>query len=740
GGYEGLREILGLSNVAVVPNADVHRGCLPVAGRPGELRCVGVASSVGPYLALLPLPNGPDHGDGTADYFSSPARVTREDNFTVRLDHQLGARDSLFVRYTFDDSGVTIPDKIPTFGVALKSRYQYATVEEKHAFSANTLNAFRFSYNRSFSDSRATQTLGPTPELAFLPGQELIGTINIEALVTTVFEGGFGTQAPLPRTFAYNLFEASDDVSHARGAHSFKWGFGFKRNQLNAQELANNPRGIYGFRTLEDFLRGRPFLFRGEAPGTSTERGWRQSIFGFYGQDDFRPRHNLTLNLGLRYEFVTTPTEVHGRSSALVRVTDPDVTPGPIWVRNPSLKNFAPRVGLAWDPHADGRSSVRVGFGMYYDLPVSYFYSIQGSRTFPYSFTGTVNNPPFPRPSDIFITPSARSLNVFNPDLATPAKIQYSLTYQRELWGGAVVTAGFVGGDGYHLLRHEEANHFIPTVLADGRHFYPAGAPRVNPNFNTIRMASTDVTSSYRALQLEVERRFADGFAFQVAYTLSKSTDTNSGAWGTDIRNQESFAEDPLDLARDLAPSGFDTRHVLTFNYSYLIPTGRARRGLAGLLAGGWQLNGITTLSSGQPFTVVLGGNRSRTYPGNTRSRPDLRPGFAGDIILGGPDRYFDPAAFVAPPAGFTGNVGRNSLYGPGLVNFDVSLAKLVRLGESRSLQFRVEAFNVFNRANFGIPLRVVFDSAGSPIGSAGQIKNTVTPSRQVQLGLKFAF
>ncbi|HEU4710347.1 MAG TPA: TonB-dependent receptor [Pyrinomonadaceae bacterium] len=739
-GYEGLREVLGLSNVTVVPSADVHRGCLPSSSSPDGLRCIGIDPRIKPYLDLYPLPNGPDHGDGTADFFSSPAKTTKEDNFTVRFDYEFNKRDSFFARYTYDDAEVVLPDAVPIFAQNFNSRYQYLTLSEQRVISSKMLNVFRFGFNRSYSDSEAVQTIGETPELAFMPGQTIIGNLVIDSTATSVFDGGFGPVSALPRTFAYNLFQFSDDLSYTRGRHFLKFGGSFSRNQLNAKDLAFIPRGTFSFRTMETFLRAQPYLFRAEAPGSDTQRAWRQNIFGFYIQDDWSVSSRLRLNLGLRYEFVTIPHEIHGKSSTLINLTDKDPTIGPLWQRNPSLKDFAPRLGFAWDIFGDGKTSLRGGFGMYYDLPMSYFYSIQGSRTFPFHFTGTVSNPPFPNALNGLFTPSARSLVTFDKNLSTPTKLQYNATIQREIQAGTVVSLGYVGSRGYHLLRHREANHFIPTILPDGRRFYPAGAPRVNPNFNTIRMATTDVNSNYNGMYAGILRRFQRGLQFQVSYTLSESRDTNSGAWGTDIRNQESFVEDPLDMQADYALSGFNPRHVLTFNFTYDIPVASQFTGLAKTIFKDWQINGITTLSSGQPFTVVWSGNRARTYPGSTRSRPNLRPGANPNPVLGGPDLYFDPMAFEPQPAGFPGNAERNSIIGPGLANTDFSLVRTVNFGEGRVLQFRSEVFNLFNRANFGTPLRVLFDTQGNRIASAGQIKNTVTPARQLQFGLKFAF
>lgn len=742
GGYEGLRESLGLSHVTVVPNADAHRGCLPDRSRPGQLRCVQIDPRAKPYLDLFPLPNGRDHGDGSADLHSNPARPIREDNFTVRIDHQFSDQDSFFARYTFDDADVFVPEKIPIFGTGLQSRYQYWTIEEKKIFSGSTLNLFRFGFNRSFSDTRPVQTVGPTPNLAFVPGQEIIGNINIDTIRAFPYAAGFGPTVSLPRTFAYNLFGYSDDINYTKGAHSVKAGFDIKRNQLNALILARDPRGSFFFATIEDFLLARPRLFQSEAPGSDTQRAWRQTLFGFYARDDIRVKANLTVNLGLRYEFVTIPEEIHGKSSNLPNLTDPDVTIGPLWLRNPSLRNIAPRIGLAWDPFHDGKTSIRVGLGLFYDLPVSYFYSISGSRTFPFHFFGSVSNPPFPNALAGIFRPGAKNLQTFDEGLSTPAKMHYNLLLQREISADAVVTVGYVGASAYHLLRHREANHRVATILPDGTRFFPANAPLVNPSFTENRRITTDVNSAYHSMQVSIAKRFSRGLQFQTSYTLAKSTDANSGGWNVDIRgNQEIYLENPYDMKGDHALSGFDVRHVLSFNYTYDLPLGRSGlTGPAGKLIQGWQINGIGTISSGFPFTVTTS-FFNPFYPGsNTRSRPNLKPGASNNPVLGQPDRYFDPTVFSLPTRGFPANLGRNTVIGPGLANFDFSLVKITHLDESRTVQFRLEFFNLFNRPNFNVPLRAVLDTVGNLIGSAGQVKETVTTSRQIQLGAKFVF
>ncbi|MBI3940687.1 MAG: TonB-dependent receptor [Acidobacteria bacterium] len=740
GGYEGLRERLGLSNVTVVPNADAHQGCLPNVGQPG-LRCVGVDSRVKPYLDLFPLPNGRDFGDGTADFFSSPTKPTREDNFSVRVDHQFSDTDSFFTRYTFDDANVFIPEKIPTFGTGLKSRYQYLTLEEKRIFSPTVLNVFRFGFNRSFSDTGAAQTVGPTPNLAFVPGQELIGNINIDTIRAVPYAGGLGSPVSLPRTFAYNLFEYSDDVNYTRAGHSLKVGFNIKRIQLNVVTLARDQRGSFTFPTVEAFLRAQPSVFQSEAPGSDTQRAWRQTVFGFYVQSDIRAIPDLTLNLGLRYEFVTIPEEIHGKSSNLLNVSDPQIAIGPLWPRNPSLRDLAPRIGFAYDPSSNGKTSVRGGFGLFYDLPVSYFYSISGSRTYPFHYFGTVANPPFPNALAGIFRPGAVQLQTFSETLSTPAKIHYNLVIQREVAPQTVVTVGYVGAGSYHLLRHDEANHRVGTILSNGRTFLPSTSARLNPNFGENRRIQTDVNSSYHSLQFAFNRRFSNRLQFQTSYTLSKSTDSGSGGFNVDVQgNDETYVEDPYNLKGDHGLSGFDVRHVLNFNYTYELPALRGWTGAAAKMLEGWRLNGITTVASGVPFSVTTS-FANQFYPGaNSRGRPSLKAGAGNNPARGGPDRYFDPSGFTLPEPGFPGNLGRDTVTGPGLVNFDFSLGKTTNIDEKRSVQFRAEFFNIFNHPNFSTPLRAVLDARGNLIGSAGRIQSTTTRERQIQFGLKFTF
>lgn len=247
-----------------------------------------------------------------------------------------------------------------------------------------------------------------------------------------------------------------------------------------------------------------------------------------------------------------------------------------------------------------------------------------------------------------------------------------------------------------------------------------------------------------------MNKRFSKGYQFQVSYTLAKSVDDASGDGGSLFTNESAasiVAMRMRELNRGL--SAFDMRHNFSLNYTLELPFGPGKlvgsklTGLAARLAQGWQINGITNINSGVPFTVFVGTDRSNQFSA-TNTRPDLRPGADNNPVLGGPDRYFDPSAFVLQPQGFIGTLGRNTVIGPGLVNFDLAFVKdtpVQAVSEDFSIQFRAEFFNLFNRANFGLPISRVFnDNTGVPAGNVGRITRTVTTSRQIQFGLKIIF
>jgi hypothetical protein len=263
-----------------------------------------------------------------------------------------------------------------------------------------------------------------------------------------------------------------------------------------------------------------------------------------------------------------------------------------------------------------------------------------------------------------------------------------------------------------------------------------------NPNvWNTTHWLSEGV-SSYNGLTMDISRRASRGLQFRGVYTFSKALDDGDNMNTSVATNSPAFVSNPLDPRADYGRAAFDVRHSGVINATYDLPFGRGKSvsPLVSKLAADWQLSWIETLQSGLPFTPQLSYNPSND--GDTRNpvRPDLNPSFTGPIILGGPNQYFNPLAFIQPAAGTYGNVGRNTLQGPGLATTDVSAAKRIALKERYTVQFRAEIFNIFNRPNFNNPNPVVYAAAApvlSPSPTAGVITGTSTSSRQVQFGLK---
>ena len=752
GSYEGLRNALTKTVIWNVFSDDARRGFLP--DRTGKLQFVGLSNNpqVQAWLNAFPQANGRDFGNGLAEYVAPTRQPSNDNYFVIRLDHSLSANDSLFGRYTFEQGDNTFAGGHPVNPSAVDSRNQYLTIEESHIFSANWLNTFRIGFNRSRPLFVSQPTIDLPSVADLVPGRPLLLLGSVSAGRSG--PASLGTESRAPQETYYNLFEYSDDLTYTRGSHTVKTGALLKRLRLNR----NAPRILGGsltFGSIQDFLLGNPAAeFRAPLPGQDDPiRGTRMWIFGAYVQDDIRVLPKLTLNVGLRYEISTGPREVNGKYA--------DLQPGETAYRvvnplfeTPSFVNFGPRFGFAWDPWGDGKTSIRGGYGIYY------------SGNFPSDWEAATREGPFYNLAAVFNAPlpawtaftsgaevpkaEPQTINVTNVE----TMMQWNFNIQREVTPGTIVTAGYIGSAGRHTKRNLQVN-INNFIFVDGKRFFPPGAKLINPAVATHKHIVTDGNTSYNGLVLAIKRRFSGGLQFQSSYTFAKSINDSDMAFSRDLANTTPGAQDPLDRGAERALAAFDIRHNLATNLTYELPFGPGKalgNGLAGAAAkilGGWQVNGILTLATGAPFTIVSSFNRSRD--GTTGSvfsilteRPNLRPGANSNPILGSPDRWYDPSSFELQPAGFYGNLGRNTLTGPGFANFDASLVKdtaIPSISETFKLQFRFEMFNLVNRANFSLPERVIFRSAsGIPNTDAGRITSTVTSSRQMQFGLKVLF
>ena len=740
GAYEGLVERLGVTGVTAVPDDDARRGLL--AGRQITLH-----PAVPRYLdVLFPHANGRSLGNGGAQYLFTQMQPTDEHFYQLRVDHRPSVSNSVFVRATHDRADVIRipPNKPPISVIDEATRNTYITGEYQRTFSSSTLNQLRLGLNRSVSLADNRRTIDIPADMAWLPGEKF-GYLTIQGLVTEM-AGDFR----LPRNDRLNNWQISDMLISTRGRHLLRLGGQLQYLQFN-QDTTSQAGGIVTFNSLELFLTGRPSNVDFAVPGKIDPiRRYRQWLFAGFVQDDIRVTDRLSLNLGLRYETVTVPSEVDGKISNLRDVRDLELVIGEPWHDNPSLKNFAPRVGMAWDPLGGGKTSVRAGFGIFHDqiLPKYYFFS--GSLNPPFTTRTSLLNPPFPNVianfnSNAFIR---AQLQTVNADLQTPYIMQFNASVQRALTNTLDVTAGYVGSRGYNLIRLGDAN-LAPEVIVNGVKTYQPTLGRRNPNFTGVWQRMTDARSFYDSLQLSMNRRYANGWRAQISYTLSESIDDASGINSQDFSNNVQYVSDWYDLAHDRGLSAFHAKHNFTANASWEIPFGANRSGVTGALLGGWQLNGIATVRSGHPFTVELGFNRSgnlNTTGFSRHERPDLKPGCSPNPFLGGWERYWDVNCFQLPAVNTRGNLGRNTLIGPGLVSIDASLVKSFAVGGNRTLQVKLEVFNVPNRANFAVPSgRIAFTGVapdGSPVVAPtwGRITSTVTTSRQIQLGAKLTF
>ena len=758
GNYEALRERLGRSILSFVPDLKARQGIVTTRNASGQIveTNVGVNAAVRPYLDAIPLPNGAplDSGVGNlAQYFFRFNQRLNEDFFQARVDHSFNPNNQVFVRHTFDDGDNFLPTDYPQFPRTFLSRNQFTTIEHTWLKSANTVNTARFGFSRTRIGQNVASDVNLPP---FITGRATVGDIDIGGMQR------FGPQSTANFRLAQNVFSFSEKLAHTRGNHNFSVGALIERFQINML----NPTfslGIYTFPDVSSFLRNVPSNFVGLTPEAQFDRYWRITTVGMFAQDNFKVTRRLALNLGLRYEFETVPQD---RRDVFMRnlYSDSALTIGPLY-QNPSYKNLSPRVGFSYDVFGNGKTAVRGGYGIYFNTNNHQNLIVTVTNP-PATPRPVLPNPTFPNPpfNRAGVVPAIRPIEY---DVKNPYLNVYNLNVQQQLPFDTVVTIGYAGTRGIHLLRNTDFNIGVPVKQADGTWFFPNNAPRVNPNYNgVIELKKSDGNSWYNALIVEVRKRFSKSVDFQSSYTFARMLDTTQAStFFSDATNATVSALPELpgtNYNKGLAD--FHVKHNWVANFTWELPFAKGLKGAAGTLLDGWSIIGIGNVRSGNPLTVFVQNNRSQSKwnPSNSpllgRDRPSLAAGYTySSAVLGSPDQWFDPKAFVLQASGTLGNTGRNAFIGPNLRTFDLAAVKKTRvpkLGEHTTLQFRFEAFNLLNRANFGTPVVQAF--AGTPLanndpnpGSAGQpatissfglIRSTVTSARQLQFGLRLSF
>lgn len=743
GNYEGYRQTLGLSDVTLVPDDASHANAV---------------ASIEPLLALWPLANGPEiltsagNASGIAIAYSSPIQNIREDFGTARVDHVFSERDSFAGIYTIDDSYGHSPTTNPITYDDVSLRSQVASLSETHLFSSTLVNKAVFGFSRGafFFNSGTTVDLPGWVHDNSPVGAVVVGggtTLNGASQITN---GGSNAGSNL--LAVRNLYTVSDLLTYTLGRHTFSFGAWLQRIQAN-DSLVQDQYGQVSFTNLQTFLQGQVSTYT-YAP-TYTPLSWRSTEGAGFAEDAIKLKPNLELRVGFRFESTNGWNEAQGRASNYafgtngVILTQPVVGGSALAVNNAKFLP-APRVALAWSPFDSKKTVIRAGFGTYYALLDNLSYRLDQNG--PDNTVYAVKSIPFSTISPDASYAAAKIIpSGVQPNLQTPTVETWSLKIERQLWSSTSVGIGYVGSHGYHELLSLDANLPTPTICPaspcpasypNGTLYYPSGAALANNAvWNTTHWFSEGI-SSYHGLALDFQHHWAKGLQFRGVYTFSKTLDDGDNMNTSVATNSPAFLSNPLNPDADYGRASFDIRNSGVVQAIYDLPFAR-QQGQPGqswqhLLFGNWQISGIVTAQSGIPFTPQLSYNPSND--GDTRNpvRPSWNPNFTGKVVLGSPSEYFNPLAFIQPLPGTYGNVGRNVLEGPSLVQTDMSLAKRFSLSERFGLQFRAELFNILNHTNFNTPNPVVYASAtGAPSPTAGVITSTATTSRQVQLGLK---
>ena len=768
GDYEGIRQSKGITFTNTVPS---------MAARAGKLStgAVTVDPSAAKYLGFYPLPNGPLLGAGDVGIFSFASQQVVNENFlTSRVDHKISDMDNLFGTYMYDDTDYRSPDSLNNLLVGSHTNRQIVVLEETHSFSPTLINTARAGYSREgATNSNTVSAINPLeadPSLAASPGRYaasvLIGGV-------TQFLGGLGGGSP--NFWYWNSFQGYDDAFLTHGSHSLKFGVAVERMDLNSISFPQI-NGIFSFANVAGFLTNKPTVFASAFPNTITPRGVRQTLFGAYAQDDWRARPNLTLNLGLRYEMTTVPTEVQGKISNLINITDSKPQLGGPLFLNPTLRNFEPRVGFAWDPFRTGKTAVRGGFGVFDVLPLPYLSAFKTDVSQPFFLLGSDHVVPqgsFFAGAFPFLTPNTLQQLFFERNPKRNYVMQWNFNIQRQLTPSLTGTLAYVGSRGVHMpFPPDDANIVIPKLTSAGYLFpSPVGSgTKINPAFGLLRSMFWEGNSFYDGLEVGIQKRMSHGLQAQGSFTWGKAIDTDSASLlGDQFTNSVASWWNWFNPNVSRGPSDFNIGRTLVLNAIWEVPAPKSASGFARWITNGWQLGGIFTAEDGVPFTATFGtdGDPLGLNSGDTWDFPSRLTGAGcGSLVNpGNPNSYIKTQCFAiptAPSAAFytancdpsfgtppqcfnlRGNSGRNVMTGPGTANLDFSVYKnnyIKRVSENFNVQFRAEFFNILNRPNFAVPITPdntdIFDSTGAPTGVAGLLTSTTTTAREIQFAVK---
>jgi outer membrane receptor protein involved in Fe transport len=651
GNYEGLRQSQSSSGTIKVPDAASRATAVP---------------AIQPYLALWPVaPASAPDANGIQTFDVSVRNIAKENYFITRLDHKLSHSDSLAGSYTFDSGPQSQADPLGNTVHQVFSRRQTGTFEDTHIFGPRLVNTFRAGLTRvlgKINDPVSGDAAATEGALAIAPGAKAPPQIPVPGLTTAFGLGGFNRF-----THAWNSAQVNNDAFLTHGTHSIKFGGAFERMQYNVLEQLSPNGRMSTYSSLPAFLTNQADKLNALAPGGSHEVGFRQSLFAVYLHDDWRARSNLTVNLGLRYEMTTRPTDankvpgytVAGYTVAaagfqeittLTNCTPGTTACGPVGVdspilSNPTTKNFEPRIGLEWDPFHDGKTAVRAGFGMFDVLPLPYVFGLNTAATAPFQIIGAdagaklgTGTPD----TNISFNPTKIRNRYIDPNPHRAYVMNWSFNVQRELSGTWTVLAGYVGSRSVHLsAAADDINLVQPAIISGVGAVFPCNpsalgptdtcasaqtGTRIDSNWGGgagIRPVKFDGAASYNGFQSQVKHRLSHGVQGQAAYTFGECRDLSSApVTGDTFLNSIAVPLLFLKSAR-LGPCDFDIRQVFSGTLMWELPSLKHSSGIVSTLTGGWEVGTIVTATTGAPFTATIG-------DGND----PLGTGFNGDFSM----------------------------------------------------------------------------------------------------------
>jgi outer membrane receptor protein involved in Fe transport len=765
GNYEGVRNSLGETGTAFVPDAGAQTGIVPIANPNAAggytLTNVGINPLIAPILKLYPAANGKEltttetltNGTkvtiptGVATYSSTAALVQHEDYILGRVDYTLSPKDTVYGRYISDRANVVTPytsSQIPLWPETDTSANQYLTTEWRRVISPNLLNIARFAFVRTDERQAAAS---PFSALDFTPGRPN-GEISPGSGISTI-----GANTLTPNTLIQNKFTEADDIVWTKGAHSLHFGVDVVRVQSNifAPFIFG---GEYSFSNVSTFLGAVPSTFLGVGPSPTqdnAQRYFREIDISPYVQDDWKFSNRLTFNFGLRWDYVTNPTGYPLNAIVNPGPSATGFTPvSNVFAHNVNAKNLDPRFGFAFDPFSDHKTSIRGGFGIFHDPIAPREYASAYYLAPPFAFGVVIAPKTFPNPYPNYVPPAnplagngVSILEGMDYQVgAAPYYLQYNLNIQREVLPNTVFQIGFVASQGRHLTMQIDQNPPTIKTNAAGQQIFGTVSPtsgllvpnpRINPNFSYVNNAIFEGTSSYNSLQASLNRRFVSNLTAQVSYTWSKCIDIDSGSFGLEGANN---ITDPYDPELDRGRCNYDAEQNFRLNALYALPFHGGRA------VSGWRLSGIQNVNSGSPVYINDGFDNAGLQ--NSDPRPNLLPNCT--LLQKRVTQWYNPNCLQIAPPGTLGDLSRNVLSGPGYVDTDFAVLKDTKITEGINTQFRAEFFNIFNHPNFSQPSGAAFTqvpgSGGGNISpTAGVISSTGSNApRQIQFALKILF